>query len=107
MILLSGTASYYSTTGCLGCNKEMIMANGKKLNDSALTIAMSPKMVRKYKLLNKYVLIKNPTSGKEINVKVTDTGGFEKYNRVADLTIATRDALKCKNLCEVEIKIKL
>lgn len=105
-ILLSGQASYYSETGCLGCSKTLTMANGEVLDDSKLTVALTPSLVRKYKLLNKQVVIVNPKTGISVAAKVTDTGGFAKYNRVADLSVATRDAIQCSNLCEVTILIK-
>lgn len=101
-----GEASYYSTSGCLGCDKNLIMANGEKLNDSKLTVALTPKTVKKYKLLNSFVKIRNRENGKEALVKVTDTGGFAKYGRVADLSVATKNALGCGGLCEVEIYVK-
>lgn len=106
LILLSGQASYYSTTGCLGCSKTLTMANGQRLDDRKQTIALTPAIVRKYKLLNKQVVIVNPKTGISTVAKVTDTGGFARYNRVADLTIATRDAIGCENLCEVNIYIR-
>lgn len=102
--VIKGTASYYSRVGCLGCNKNMIMANGKSLDDNALTLAMTPEMVKKYKLLNDTVTVINAKTGKSVKAVVTDTGGFARHKRVADLTIATRDAINCKNLCEVIIK---
>lgn len=105
MILMSGQASYYSKAGCLGCSKTFTMANGEVLDDGKLTIAMTPAIVRKYKLLNKQVVIANPKTGMSVVTKVTDTGGFAKYNRVADMTIATRDAIKCNNLCDIQILI--
>lgn len=100
---ISGTASYYSRAGCLGCSKGMIMANGKPLDDRKLTIAMSPKLVRSQRLLNDYVTLYNPKTGKTVRAQVTDTGGFAKYNRIADLSVATRDALGCKHLCVIEL----
>lgn len=104
--VLVGEASFYSTKGCMGCDPEQIMANGVKLDDSQLTVALPPHIVTEYKLLNDMVRIKNTSNGKEVIAQVTDTGGFYKLTngrRVADLTIATRDALGCKDLCQVEV----
>ena len=101
-----GEASYYSEKGCLGCNKNLIMANGERLNDDIPTIALTPKTVRKYKLLNKFVKVVNRKNGKEVVVKVSDTGGFYRYGRVADLSLKTKELLSCAGLCEVEIWIK-
>lgn len=100
---IEGQASYYSRAGCLGCSETLTMANGQSLDDSALTIALSTKMVRQYQLLNETVEVQNMVSGEKVRAKVTDTGGFDRYGRIADLTIATRDALNCPNLCQVRI----
>lgn len=100
-LLLIGIASYYSIAGCLGCNPNFIMANGHRLNDSRKTIALTPANFRLYK--NKNVLIKNLSNGKEVVAKVTDSGGFGKYNRVADLSVATKNAIGCSSLCKVKI----
>lgn len=99
---ISGKATYYSREGCVGCDPDRIMANGEPLDDSKLTIALTPGMVRQYKLLNKYVTVTN-SAGKSVRARVTDTGGFGKYGRIADLSVATREALNCKSICEVTI----
>jgi rare lipoprotein A (peptidoglycan hydrolase) len=93
-LIISGFASYYTTTGCLGCNKNLTMANGERLNDSAYTVALTPKLYRKYK--NQYVIIINSKTKQEVKCKVTDTGGFMKYNRVADLSKACAEAINLK-----------
>lgn len=98
-----GEASYYSVAGCLGCDPEAIMANGEKLDDSKMTIALTPEIVKKYKLLNDKVKVTNLGNGHSIYAKVTDTGGFAKYNRVADLSVATKNAIGCKSLCQVKV----
>lgn len=100
---LEGEASYYSRAGCLGCSESMTMANGEILDDSKLTLALTPEMVRTHKLLNDTVVVENVSNGKTVRARVTDTGGFGRYNRVADLSVATRDAIGCKNLCQVKI----
>lgn len=102
---LKGTASHYNRAGCLGCDPNFIMANGKPLIDENLTLALTPEIVKKYKLMNKNVRIKNIKTGREIVATVTDTGGFGKLGRIADFTDATRDALGCGGLCEVIIYI--
>lgn len=99
---ISGKATYYSREGCVGCDPDRIMANGEPLDDSKFTVALTPEMVRQYKLLNKYVTVTNSV-GKSVRVRVTDTGGFGKYGRIADLSVATRDALNCKSLCEITL----
>ena len=101
---LKGIASYYSETGCLGCSPTLTMANGQRLDDDKYTIALLPKDYRKFR--NVVVTVINPKTGLEVNAKVTDTGGFGKYNRIADLSKATKEAIGCNDLCNVIIKIK-
>lgn len=100
---VSGEASYYSRAGCLGCSPTLTMANGEVLDDSRHTLALTPELVAQYKLLNDIVEVKNLDTGEVVKAKVTDTGGFAKYNRVADLSVATKDAISCKSLCNVLI----
>lgn len=100
-LLLKGEASYYSRSGCLGCSENMIMANGEPLDDSQYTVALPAKF---YGLLkNETVKIKNIYSGLVVWAKVTDTGGFDRLYRVADLSLATKEMLNCSDLCQVEI----
>jgi rare lipoprotein A (peptidoglycan hydrolase) len=92
-VVLQGEASYYSRAGCLGCNPLRIMANGQPLNDNALTMAIGAD--RKH-LVGYRAKVTNVNSGQSVDVLITDTGGFYqgKYgNRVADLTIATKQAI--------------
>lgn len=100
-LLLIGIASYYSVAGCLGCNPNVTMANGERLNDSVKTVALVPGTFRAYK--NQYVTIENLSNGKKTIAKVTDSGGFGKHKRVADLSLATKKAIGCSDLCKVKI----
>lgn len=100
---LSGEASYYSENGCLGCSPTLTMANGEKLDDSKLTMALVPEMFAKYKNMN--LKVTNQSNNQEVIVKVTDSGGFAKYNRVADLSLATKQALGCNDICQVTISL--
>ena len=101
----NGQASVYTEAGCLGCDPELIMANGEKLDDKKLTIAMLPEVVNQHKLLNDKVRITNQTNGLFVEARVTDTGGFGKYNRIADLNKATAEAINCKGLCQVKVEV--
>lgn len=92
-----GTASYYSRAGCVGCSKNMIMANGEPLDDSRLTVAFNKAK------LNTYVIIENSKTGETVKAKVTDRGGFEKLNRIIDLSLATKLAINCTDLCQVKV----
>lgn len=102
---LIGQASYYSEVGCLGCSPNLTMANGERLDDTVKTLALTPETVRAHKLLNKHVTVTNLTTGDTTTAKVTDTGGFAKYNRVADLNVATKEAINCAGLCKVKIEL--
>lgn len=95
-IVLEGEASYYSRAGCLGCNPLMIMANGQPLNDNALTMAIG---ADKKHLVGYKARVTSLATGKSVVATITDTGGFykEKYgHRVADLTVATKQAIGMK-----------
>lgn len=93
VIVLEGEASYYSRAGCLGCSPARIMANGQPLNDGALTMAIGAN--RKH-LVGHRARVTNTVTGKSVEVVITDTGGFHQARygqRVADLTIATKQAI--------------
>lgn len=92
-VVLEGEASYYSRAGCLGCDPMMIMANGQSLDDNALTMAIG---ADKKHLVGYKAKVTSLATGKSVIVRITDTGGFyqAKYgHRVADLTIATKQAI--------------
>ncbi len=95
-VVMEGIASYYSKAGCLGCNPLFIMANGQVLNDNALTMAIG---ADKKHLVGYNARVTSLVSGKSVVVRITDTGGFykDRYgNRVADLTIGTKEAIGMK-----------
>ncbi len=77
----TGKVSYYSSgEGCVGCDPNEIMANGQKFDENAMTLAFN-------KLpLNSRVRVTNLDNGANIIATVTDTGGFEAYGRIADLS---------------------
>jgi rare lipoprotein A (peptidoglycan hydrolase) len=92
-VVLEGEASYYSRAGCLGCDPAMIMANGQSLDDNALTMAIGANLKH---LVGHQAKVTSLATGKSVTVRITDTGGFyqAKYgHRVADLTIATKNAI--------------
>lgn len=94
-----GKASYYSRAGCLGCSEGMIMANGEPLDDSRLTVAFN------YATLDSMVRVVNQKTGKMVSAMVTDRGGFERHGKIIDLSVATRDAIGCGDVCDVEISL--
>lgn len=92
-----GKASYYSIDGCIGCNPGRIMANGQKLDDTRLTLAYN------HAPLNSQVKIINTKTGVSVVATITDRGGFERHGKIADLSVATRDALGCGDTCPIEL----
>jgi len=90
-----GEASYYSREGCIGCSPSLTMANGEPLDDSRLTVAFNRLP------LNSYVEVRNKANGQSIVAKVTDTGGFERHGRIIDLSVGTKEAIGCGDLCSV------
>lgn len=95
-VVLEGEASYYSRTGCLGCSPSLTMANGQSLDDAALTMAIG---ADKKHLVGRTAKVTNLATGQSVNVRITDTGGFYRARygqRVADLTVATKQAIGMK-----------
>ena len=86
----TGKVSHYSRAGCIGCSENLTMANGEPLDDNELTIAFNKAP------LGTKLKLTNTDNGKTVIVTVTDRGGFEKYNRIADLTPAVAKALGTK-----------
>lgn len=77
----TGKVSYYeSGAGCMGCHPNEIMANGQKFDENAMTLAFNRLP------LNSKVRVTNLDNGANIIATVTDTGGFESYGRIADLS---------------------
>lgn len=95
----TGKVSHYSRAGCLGCSANLTMANGQPLDDSKMTIAFN-------KLpLNTRVRLTNLDTGVSVEAVVTDTGGFERHGRIADLVPAVANALGTKtDLTNVQIE---
>lgn len=93
----SGKASYYSINGCIGCNPDRIMANGERLDDNRMTVAYN------HAPMNTKVIITNTKNGKTVVATVTDTGGFERHGKIADLSVATKNALGCGDVCNITI----
>lgn len=93
ILAMTGEASFYSRAGCLGCSPALRMANGQPLDDNALTMAIG---ADKKHLVGRSARVTNLVNGQSTTVRITDTGGFyqAKYgNRVADLTIASKNAI--------------
>lgn len=79
-----GKATVYSRAGCLGCRDDRKMANGEYLDDDVLTIAFMRIP------LNSKVLVENLDTGLSVVARVTDRGGFEVWNRIADVSPAVK-----------------
>lgn len=85
-----GKVSHYSRAGCLGCSPTLTMANGQPLDDNAMTIAFN------WLPMNTRVRITNLDTGVSVEATVTDTGGFNRLGRMADLVPAVANALGTK-----------
>lgn len=96
---LVGLASYYSETGCLGCSPTLTMANGQRLDDTQMTVAYN------HAPLNTTISITNTKTNKTVQAKVTDRGGFERHGKIVDLSVATKEALGCGDVCHVSIEL--
>ena len=94
-----GLASYYSHDGCVGCSNGQIMSNGEPFIEEAITIAYNRVP------LGTFVRVTNLQTNDSIVAEVTDTGGFEELGRIADLSLGTKKAINCSDLCEVEIEL--
>lgn len=88
----------------MGCNPNFITASGEILDDTKQTMALPPEFVKKHKLMGKTLKVTNKKTNIAIDVKVNDTGGFSKYGRIADLSLASKNSLGCGGLCEVVIE---
>lgn len=92
-----GPATTYNRKGCVGCSPNMIMANGKPLDDNALTLAFMRAP------LGSMVYIENSKNGLSAIAEVTDRGGFEKYGFIADLSALLNHQLGRTDLTPVKI----
>lgn len=104
-VIAEGKVSYYSTDGCLGCDENQIMANGEKFDENDLILAVPAEWIapRKMKLNSSrcpecgFVAVTNLDNGKVVyGARITDTGGFAKYGRIADLSKALMEQLDAK-----------
>jgi len=85
-----GKVSFYSEAGCLGCNAQLKTASGEIFKDGLMTLAFNHLPMRTM------VVVTNLDTGTSLVAKVNDRGGFEKYNRIADLSIGLAKALGVK-----------
>lgn len=72
-----GKASYYCCQ-----HHGRLMANGRPFNQNAMTAASNSLP------LGSVASVRNIQNGKNVQVRITDTGGFAKYGRVIDLSRA-------------------
>lgn len=95
--LYEGKVSYYSHAGCLGCSENQTMGNGELFDEEAMTIAIPCEDIRARKhRYNTSVMITNIDTGKAVQARITDCGGFSKYNRVADVSLGIYKLLGIK-----------
>jgi rare lipoprotein A len=75
------------------------MANGDRLDDNKMTVAYNRAP------LNSHLTITNIRTGQTVTAKVTDRGGHENHGKIIDLSLATKNALGCGDICRVEIAL--
>jgi rare lipoprotein A (peptidoglycan hydrolase) len=90
IVVARGRASYYTQKSA----PSQYTKSGEKFSDKKLTLAVLPEVFEKYK--NAYVKVVNLTNGLWVEAKVNDTGGFGKYDRVADVSLAVKEGIKLK-----------
>lgn len=90
-----GKVSYYSRGGCLGCSGDLRTGSGEPLDDSRLTLAIPCENVGiiKYGTMAR---VTNLDNGLSVEVTINDCGGFTRHGRIADLSLATYNALEAK-----------
>ena len=76
-------------------------ASGETFNQWGLTTASNS-----HKLGTKLLVI-NPSNGKSVTVRVTDTGGFSKYGRTLDLSKGAFMKIANPNQGVIKVIIKL
>ncbi len=86
-----GLAAWYSTKKeeCLGCREDLIMANGKELRDHGVCTLACNKIP-----LNRVVLVLNQENDVTVIAQVTDRGEQLEKERLADLNVGLRNALR-------------
>ena len=75
------------------------MGNGEVLDDTHATIAYN------HAPLNLKIKITNLGNNRQIYAKLTDRGGFERHGKIADLSVATKEALGCGDVCRIELEL--
>lgn len=96
----TGFVSHYSENGCLGCSATLTMANGERFDETKMTLAFN------HLPMNTVVRVTNLDNGKTIIARVTDRGGFEKYGRLADLSLALATHLEAKtDVSKIKIEV--
>lgn len=100
-----GDASWYGSgvNECLGCNKNRIMANGKKLDDGKFTVACGLKSSCKYLKLGDKVLVTNLKNSKQVEAVVTDKGGLRK-GRIIDVSKAVKNELEMGGIGKIRVQ---
>jgi len=101
-----GSASWYGTgeNECLGCSKNRIMANGKKLDDNKLTVECGLKSSCKYLKMGTKILITNLDNLKQVEAVVTDKGGLRE-DRLIDVSKEVKRQLEMKGIGKVKFSI--
>lgn len=98
---LEGKASFYTYESAVKAGDLGIMANGKKMDNNALTCAFNGLP------FNTLLKVTNLKNGRFVIVKITDRGGFHKYNRIIDLSKKAFESIADLKLGIIFVKIEV
>lgn len=104
---IEGQASWYGEgkNECLGCDPQRIMANGQRLDDNRKTVACSVGGTCELFPIGTRVMILNKENKMLTEALVTDTGGFQKYNKIVDVSKAVKNSLNMGGSAMVRVTV--
>jgi len=104
MMSEKGVASYYENTSP-GLRKDLLTHSREKFDDSLLTVAVPQSRWKELK--KKKLKVTSLDTGRSVEVRVNDSGGFEKYGRSLDLSRAAFEAIAnpAKGLTNIEWEV--
>ena len=99
-----GKASYY-TNKSVDPRWGGKTKSGEQFDENAFTTAVLPHQWEKLK--GKRLKVTNHDTNKTVEVKVNDTGGFEKYGRVLDLSKAAYSKIADPKTGVTKVKVEV
>lgn len=93
-----GKVSSYSHAGCIGCSPGHKMGNQEPFDEQGMTVAVPCELITNKTLNYKMrARVTNLDTGLSAEVRITDCGGFTKYNRIVDLSKGVAEKIKSKS----------